>query len=89
MAGPILEAVGVGLLLVFSLLPAGVSAAETAPTSKVKTQDEHTSEPPEEPAESERRRLRELLYGATPEERARLAEERKRLSEAAAARPLS
>ncbi len=44
--------------------------------------------PPEsasEPAEGGRRPLRELLYGATPEEQARLAEERKRLSAAAAA----
>jgi len=39
----------------------------------------------EEPPEGERRPLRELLYGATPEEHARLEEERKRLSAAAAA----
>src|SRR5881409_3128800 len=36
-------------------------------------------------ASPKRRPLRELLYGATPEERERLAEERKRLSATAAA----
>jgi hypothetical protein len=41
-------------------------------------------EPPqEEPSKSVRERLRERIYGATPEERERLAEERRRLSEAA------
>lgn len=37
-----------------------------------------------EPAEGERRRLQSLLLGATPEERERLAEERKRISKTAA-----
>ena len=38
----------------------------------------------QEPPEGEGRPLRELLYGATPEEQARLAEERRRISETAA-----
>jgi hypothetical protein len=39
---------------------------------------------PQEPPESVPEELRELLYGAMPEERARMAEEQRRLSEAAA-----
>jgi len=51
--------------------------------------DEKPSEEPDQDSspgllESERRRLQERFYGATPEERARLEEERKRLSAAAA-----
>src|SRR5207249_2133889 len=70
-----------GLLVILAITLAPVaswSADEAAPKGP-------PSESASEPQESERRPLRELLYGATPEERERLAEERKRLSAAAAA----
>ena len=41
-----------------------------------------SSEKPPEPAEGKRRPLQSLVQGATPEEQARLVEERKRLSAA-------
>jgi len=81
----VLATLSVGLFLWFSLLPPEILATESALTAEAKTQDNRASETPEEPAEPERRRLRELLYGATPEEQARLAEERRRISETAAA----
>jgi len=59
-----------GLFIIFGITLAPVSAWSA----------DEASEPPEET----RRPLRELLYGATPEERERLSEERKRLSAAAA-----
>src|SRR5437899_8583413 len=70
-----------GLLVILAITLAPVaswSADEASPKGP-------PSESASEPQESERRPLRELLYGATPEERERLAEERKRLSAAAAA----
>jgi hypothetical protein len=61
-----------GLLMVFGMtLAPAVSWPADQPSSK-------------EPSESVPEELRELIYGATPEERARLAGEEKRLSEAAA-----
>jgi hypothetical protein len=65
--------------------PVEAPTAETAPTAKGQTQDNLEAESQEEPPEPERRRLRELLYGATPEEQERLSQERQRLSKAAAA----
>ena len=47
--------------------------------------DDLVTEPSQEPPEPGRRPLRSLLYGATPEESARLAKERQRISAAAAA----
>jgi len=70
-----------GLLVILAITLAPVaswSADEASPKGP-------PSESASEPQESERRPLREMLYGATPEERERLAEERKRLSAAAAA----
>ena len=70
-----------GLLVILAITLAPVaswSADEASPKGP-------PSESASEPQESERRPLRELLYGATPEERARLEEERKRLSAAAKA----
>ncbi len=61
---------GLFLILVVTLAPAASWSADEAPSK--------------EPAEDPRRPLRELIYGATPEERARLEEERKRLSATAA-----
>src|SRR2546426_666240 len=70
-----------GLLVILAITLAPVaswSADEASPKGP-------PSESASEPQESERRPLRELLYGATPEERARLEEERKRLWAAAKA----
>jgi len=55
------------------------AAAAATPEEKAATQSE------EQRPEGKRRPVRELLYGATPEEQARLTEERKRISAAAAA----
>jgi hypothetical protein len=60
---------GLLAILVLMLAPAGAWSAD---------------EPSEQPGER-RRPLKELIYGATPEERERLAEERRRLSAMAAA----
>ena len=86
----ILEAGSVGLLVVLSLLlPVEVAATEAGPITKAQAQDDPGTEPAKEPPEPSkgplRQRLEERLYGATPEERAQLSEERKRISEAAAA----
>ncbi len=80
----ILEAVSIALLMMLSLLPAEVLAADAAPTAKAQAQDDKGTEPAEEKPEHKLRRLESLMLGATPEERARLEEERKRLSAAAA-----
>ena len=85
MVGSILEAVSVGLLMVLSFLPADVFAAETAPSAEAETQGDKGTVSEQEKPEGELSRLESLIRGATPEERARLEEERKRLSEAAAA----
>ena len=70
-----------GLLIILAILlaPAGFAwpAGEASPKDT-------PGESSPEPSEGKRRPVRELLLGATPEERARLSEERKRLSEAAA-----
>src|SRR5215470_2195832 len=80
----ILEAVSVGLLIVLSFVPVKVSAADTAPTAETQSQDNKGTESEEEKPEGRLRRLESLIRGATPEERARLEEERKKLSAAAA-----
>ena len=80
--------VSVGLLSLPGLVPLEVPAADTAPTAEVRTQDDKSTESAEEPTKPPkgpiRRRLEERIYGATPEERARLEEERRQLSAAAA-----
>src|SRR2546427_86733 len=70
-----------GLLVILAITLAPVASWSADEASPKGTPSESSSEP----QESERRPLREMLYGATPEERERLAEERKRLSAAAAA----
>lgn len=77
-------AASVGLLMVLSLLPTEVPAAETAPSAERQTQGEQGAESGEEKPGGLRGRIESRFYGATPEERARLEEERKRLSAAAA-----
>ena len=71
-----------GLLIVLgmALAPAGFAwpADEQPPKDP-------TTDSPSEPSEGKRRPVREFLLGATPEERERLAEERKLLSAEAAA----
>ena len=74
----------VGLFLWLSLLPLEILAADTAPTVEAQTQENKGTESAEEKPERKHRRLEALMVGATPEERARLEEERKRLSAAAA-----
>jgi hypothetical protein len=69
--------------MVLSLLPTEVPAADTAPSAETQTQGEQGAESEEEPG-GLRGRMESRFYGATPEERARLEEERKRLSAAAA-----
>lgn len=70
-----------GLLIIsgIALAPATSWPADEAPSK------DPAADSPSEPSESERRPLRSRLLGATPEERERLAEERKRLSAIAAA----
>src|SRR5262250_3291967 len=80
----VLSAVYIGLFLVLGLLPTNASSAEATPPAEVQTQETPSGESQEEPPEPERRRLREVLYGATPEEQARLSEERRRISAEAA-----
>ncbi len=63
---------GLLVILVVTLAPAAAWPADKAPSK-------------EPSASGERRPLRELMLGATPEEREQLAEERRRLSAAAAA----
>jgi len=83
------------LLIVLAILCAvglGTGSLSIAAEQSSGRADEPVEAPPKEPAtdsspgllESKRRRLQERLYGATPEERARLEEERKRISAAAA-----
>lgn len=69
---------GLFVILAITLAPVASWSADEASPKDI------PSESASEPQESERRPLRELLYGATPEERARLEEERKRISAAAA-----
>lgn len=76
--------VSVALLMVLSLLPTEVPAADTAPSAETQTQGEQGAESGEEKPGGLRGRIESRFYGATPEERARLEEERKRLSAAAA-----
>jgi len=81
----VLSVLCLGLLLFVGLVPADVSGADPASTTELQTQDEKGTESEEDKPEGKLRRLESFLEGATPEERARLAEERKRLSEAASA----
>jgi len=80
----ILAAMSVGLLIVIGLLPTEVLAADTAPSAETQTQGEQGTESGEEKPGGLRGRIESRFYGATPEEQARLEEERKRLSAAAA-----
>lgn len=70
--------------MVLSLLPAEVLAADTTPTAEAQSQDNTGAESAEEKPGGLRGRIESRFYGATPEEQARLEEERKRLSAAAA-----
>lgn len=84
----ILSTASVGLFLWLSVIPSEILAADTAPAAEEQTRAQGTesTEEPSEPAKGPlRRRLKERIYGATPEEQARLEEERKRLSAAAKA----
>ena len=81
----ILKAAGIGLILLLGLISSDVSAADPDSTTESKTQDDTGTEAAEEKPEGKLRRLESLIRGATPEERAHLSEERKRLSEAASA----
>jgi len=76
--------VSVALFLWLGLLPPEILAAETPPAAEAQPQDGKGAESAEEKPEHKLRRLEALMVGATPEERARLEEERKRLSAAAA-----
>ena len=81
-------AMRVGLLSALGALWAvcsGTGSLSIAAARSEKPPGEPVAESAEEPPEGKRRPLRELLYGATPEESERLAEERRRLSAAAAA----
>jgi len=69
---------GLFVILVVTLAPAASWPADEPP-SKEPAKDSSPGL-----LESERRRLQERLYGATPEEQAQLTEERKRISAAAA-----
>ena len=80
----ILAAMSVGLLIVSGLLPAEVLAADAAPTAEAQSQDNKGVQSEEKPPEGVLGRIESRFYGATPEEQARLEEERKRLSAAAA-----
>lgn len=80
----VLSVLSLVLLLFVSLVPADSSAADSAPTTEAQPQDDKGTESEEEKPERKLRRLEELIRGATPEERARLEEERRRLSAAAA-----
>jgi hypothetical protein len=80
----VLSALSLGLILFVSLVPTDVFAADTAPSAETQTQGEQGAESAEEPPGGLRGRIESRFYGATPEEQARLEEERKRLSAAAA-----
>ncbi len=66
------------IVLGMAFAPIGAWSADEMPPK------ESSADSPSEPSEGKRRPLKELIYGATPEERERLAEERRRLSAAAA-----
>ncbi|MGH7252105.1 MAG: hypothetical protein ACREIK_09680, partial [Nitrospiraceae bacterium] len=72
------ELMGLLIILGLALAPAGAWPADEPPPK------DPVTDSPSEPSEGKRRPLQSLLLGATPEERERLAEERKRLSAAAA-----
>jgi opacity protein-like surface antigen len=78
--------VSVGLLLI-ALVALSVAVPEvgTAPASVAVSERSEEAKPDVESKEGTRRPLQSLLQGATPEEHARLEEERKRLSAAAKA----
>ncbi|OAI44143.1 hypothetical protein AYO43_02315 [Nitrospira sp. SCGC AG-212-E16] len=79
-------AVSKGFLLI-ALVTLSVAMPEvgTTPASAARSESGGDAKPDAEPAEGNRRPLQSLLQGATPEEHARLEEERKRISAAAKA----
>ena len=79
-----LKATEVGLILLLGFSPMYVSAADPPSTTEPQTRDDAGTEPTEEKPEGKLRRLESLIRGATPEERAGLEEERRKLSAAAA-----
>lgn len=75
-----------GLLLIALLsLSLATTTGGTTPAAAAVSESSEAAKPDVEPADDKRRPLRSLLQGTTLEERARLTEERKRLSAAAAA----
>jgi hypothetical protein len=78
--------VSAGLLLIALVtLFVAVAGGGTTPASAAVSESGENAKPDAEPAEGKRRPLQSLLQGTTPEEHARLEEERKRLSAAAKA----
>ena len=73
------------LLITFGSLSLALAGGGTTPASAAVSESSDKAKPEAEPAEGKRRPLQSLLQGATPEEHARLEEERKRLSAAAKA----
>src|SRR5262245_30011578 len=71
------------LLILLVTLSLAVAGGGTTPAVAAVSEGNEEAKPDEKPAEGERRPLRSLVLGATPEERARLEEERKRISAAA------
>jgi len=72
------------LFLWLSLFPLEILAADASPTAETQAQDDKHTESAEEKPGGVLGRMESRFYGATPEEQARLEEERKRLSAAAA-----
>jgi hypothetical protein len=76
--------VSAGYLLIFLVtLSLAVAGGGTTPAAAAVAESSEEAKPDAKPAEGKRRPLQSLLQGATPEEHARLEEERKRLSAAA------
>ncbi|HXX75792.1 MAG TPA: hypothetical protein VEI50_11725 [Nitrospiraceae bacterium] len=83
--GPSTSLILLIVLGLFGIFDSGIGSVSIAAETSGGHIDEAAVEPPEEPPPPEDRRLFSGLQGATPEERARLTAERKRLSEAASA----
>jgi len=73
------------LFIAIVTLSLAVAGGGTTPASAAISESSEEAKPDAKPAEGKRRPLQSLLQGATPEEHARLEEERKRISAAAKA----
>jgi opacity protein-like surface antigen len=71
------------LLILLVTLSLAVAGGGTTPAAAAVSESSEEAKPDAKPAEGKRRPLQTLLQGATPEEQARLEEERKRISAAA------